>query len=141
MAASMAASVLPPGSPAPWPRSSRASSPAPAARPGQCPRFIFTSCYPQRCEDTLVLGSWHANKAHVKIKQLKLLLSYFLLKIICQSIHYSQVRAECGLFGCVDQTLGNIGASIISGVNGTLVGVGTGISGIANGDIILVDNL
>ena len=37
------------------------------------------------------------------------------------------------MFGCLDQSLGSIGASIISGVNGTLVGAGTGISGIING--------
>merc|ERR1719500_183491 len=43
------------------------------------------------------------------------------------------VRAECTGFGCLDQSLGSIGASIISGVNGTLVGAGTGISGIING--------
>ena len=48
------------------------------------------------------------------------------------------VRAECGLFGCVDQTLGSIGASIINGFNGTLVGVGNGISGIANGTSAIV---
>merc|ERR1719341_2667322 len=43
------------------------------------------------------------------------------------------VRAKCTVFGCLDQSLGSIGASIISGVNGTLVGAGTGISGIING--------
>merc|ERR1719341_114944 len=43
------------------------------------------------------------------------------------------LRAECAVFGCIDQSLGSIGASIISGVNGTLVGAGTGISGIING--------
>lgn len=41
------------------------------------------------------------------------------------------------MFGCLDQSLGNIGASIISGVNGTLVGAGTGISGIINGKMFI----
>ena len=37
------------------------------------------------------------------------------------------------MIGCLDQSLGNIGASIISGVNGTLIGAGTGLGGIING--------
>merc|ERR1711971_529057 len=43
------------------------------------------------------------------------------------------LRAECAVIGCLDQSLGNIGASIISGVNGTLIGAGTGLGGIING--------
>ena len=37
------------------------------------------------------------------------------------------------MIGCLDQSLGNIGASIISGVDGTLAGAGAGVVGIFNG--------
>ena len=49
---------------------------------------------------------------------------------------YPLVRApapDCVLYGCLDQTIANVGSSIVSGVNGTFVGIGAGISGIANG--------
>ena len=40
---------------------------------------------------------------------------------------------QCILFGCVDQTLVDVVGSVVSGVNGTIVGAGDGITGIVNG--------
>merc|ERR1719500_1531391 len=46
------------------------------------------------------------------------------------------VRAECTVFGCLDQSLGSIGASIISGANailsGSATGAGAAVGGIAS---------
>merc|ERR1712048_286246 len=44
----------------------------------------------------------------------------------------AQLR-DCGLFGCIDDTATSVSGSIISGINGTFVGLGEGIKGIANG--------
>merc|ERR1719391_1351812 len=44
-------------------------------------------------------------------------------------------RDDCGWLGCVDQT---IGSSVISGVNGTFLGIGSAATGIANGTSALV---
>merc|ERR1712131_222178 len=47
-------------------------------------------------------------------------------------------RDNCGWLGCVDQTIASIGSSVISGVNGTLLGIGDAAKGIANGTSALV---
>merc|ERR1719225_974996 len=54
---------------------------------------------------------------------------------------YPLVRAPAPdfvLYGCLDQTIANVGSSIVSGVNGTFVGIGAGISGIANGTSAII---
>ena len=43
-------------------------------------------------------------------------------------------KDNCGWLGCVDQTIASIGSSVISGVNGTLLGIGDAAKGIANGN-------
>merc|ERR1719291_1611359 len=50
---------------------------------------------------------------------------------------YPLVRApapDCVLYGCLDQTIANVGSSIVSGVNGTIMGSGaTGVGSAVGG--------
>merc|ERR1712025_826759 len=78
----------------------------------------------------------------MKMQMLMVLLSSVLMMAGARTLYYQQpvllypqwsLFRDCGLFGCIDDTANSVSGSIISGVNGTFIGIGDGLAGLTNG--------